>query len=355
MKSKFGLAAGIACLTACTANSPPQATPSVSIMTFNVENLFDTKDDDGKDDKTFLPLSAKQNQAHIDECMQIEVDRWRRQCLEWDWNDAALEVKLQRLAAAILQVDGGRGPDILALQEIENRDILERLRKDYLQAADYGPSILIEGQDLRGIDVAFLTRLPLAEEPVLHPLTFDESVPERRALDARGVLEASFELPDGTLLTGYSVHFPAPFHPTHMRERAYEHLNALKATLPDDQPVFAAGDFNTTSVEDDEQDMLGRFVRPSWQLAHELGCEGCMGTSYYEPRQDWSFLDMVILDEGGGWALDASSVSIPNAAPEQSRVIDSGLAPRRFEMSTASGISDHYPVLIRIEKATDRN
>ena len=353
------LAIGAACLTACTADveAPPEtespvSLSPVSIMAFNVENLFDTTDDAGKDDKTFLPLAMKQDVAHIAQCNAIEVDRWRRQCLEWDWNEAALAIKLERVANAILQVNDGRGPDIVALQEIENIGILERLRTEHLQAAGYGPAILIEGQDLRGIDVAFLSRLPLASEPVLHDLRFDDSIPKEREQDTRGVLQADFELPDGTTLTGFSVHFPAPFHPTEMREAAYRHLNALKDSLPEDRPTFAAGDFNTTSVEDADKDMLGRFVRDEWTVAHEVGCAGCLGTSYYQPRDDWSFLDMVIWSDGDGWTLDAGSVAIPKDAPEQSREIKPGiLTPRRFDMVGMSGISDHYPVLVTISRA----
>ncbi len=324
---------------------------SVSIMAFNVENLFDTVDDDGKDDKTFLPLSAKQDPTHIEACESIEVDRWRRQCLEWDWDDEVLDLKLQRVADAILQVDGGHGPDIVALQEIENLVILERLRVDYLAAAGYRPGILIEGQDLRGIDVAFLSRLPLAEEPTLHPLQFPDSIPKDREQDSRGVLQADFKLPDGDVLTGFSVHFPAPFHPTPMRRIAYGHLNQLKAALPDGRLAFAAGDFNTTSAENLTENLLGEFVRPHWTVAHEVGCRQCPGTSYYAPRQDWSFLDMVLWSGDGSWSLDTESVEIPNAANEQSRMLDTGVpAPKRFNIETLAGISDHYPVLVRIRR-----
>jgi len=65
------------------------------------------------------------------------------------------------------------------------------------------------------------TETELAGEPVLH--TFD--VPEfpDRAGDTRGVLQADFELPGGAILTGFAVHFPAPYHPTPMRIAAYEH------------------------------------------------------------------------------------------------------------------------------------
>jgi len=344
-------------LVACDRNdaeepaTAPANVPRVSIMTFNVENLFDNVDDPGKNDLTYLPLSAKQSDEHKAVCGEIEVDRWRDQCLNWDWSDAIIEQKLAVVARAILQVDDGRGPDIVALQEVENLGILERLRNEHLIAAGYDPAILIEGHDLRGIDVAFLTRLPLAEPPTLHRINFGDAE-EERVVDTRGILEATFTLPDGSLLTGYAVHFPAPFHPTEMREAAYRHLNGLRSALPADRPAFAAGDFNTTSVEDRDKAMLERFVRPAWIVAHEVGCQGCPGTSYYARRDDWSFLDMILWSpandsgENATWALRADSVRIANRATGQVRADGT---PWRFEMPGGEGVSDHWPVVVVIE------
>ena len=201
-------------------SSPPTAesTQQITIMTFNVENLFDTNDDAGKDDKAYLPLEHKSDPDHIASCNTIEVDRWRRECLELDWSEDALDFKLRQLARAIQQVGDGAGPDVIAFQEVENAGVLTRLSRDYLPDSGYGDANLIEGRDLRGIDVAFLSRLPLVGEPKLH--AFDASAFPNRADDTRGVLEATFELPDGNRLTGFSVHFPAPFHPIEMRELA---------------------------------------------------------------------------------------------------------------------------------------
>ena len=262
-------------------------------MTFNVENLFDNIPDAGKNDETYLALGNKQTDEHKSACATIPVDRWRDQCLNWDWSDAIVERKLAAVAAAILQVNDGKGADIIALQEVENILILERLRTEYLGEANYLPAILLEGNDLRGIDVAFLSKLPLADAAVLHDIEFAAEFADRVA-DTRGILEATFTLPDGSLLTGFSVHFPAPFHPTAMRESAYRRLNELRAALPDGRMAFAGGDFNTTSREDGEENMLERFARPYWSVVHELGCSGCKGTQYYAPDDSWSFLDMIL-------------------------------------------------------------
>ena len=348
-------------LAVTAACGPPPATDDagdatpVTIMTFNVENLFDTRDDAGKDDRTYLPLAMKQTAEHKGACAKVEVPHWREQCLDWDWNEDILERKLAVLAEAILQVNDGRGPDILALQEVENRSILERLRTEYLSGSGYRPSILIEGDDNRGIDVAFLSKLELDARPRLHRIPFDRAEPARVA-DTRGILEASFVLPDGSLLTGYAVHFPAPFHPTEMRVTAYELLARLLAGLPADRPAFAAGDFNTTSEEDRKQAMLDRYARPHWIIVHEQDCKDsrgdCRGSSYYARDDTWSFLDMILWapawDRGAHatWDLRENSVRIANAYSRQLR--DNG-TPARFTLPEAEGVSDHWPLHFTIE------
>ena len=313
----------------------------VSIMTFNVENLFDTTHDPGKNDETYLPASQKTGSAHVDKCTEISVRRWREQCLYWDWSEAVLDRKLDAVAKAIKQVNDGQGPDIIALQEVENAGILERLRLDYLKGLGYQPAVLLEGKDKRGIDVAFLSKFP-ATDATLHPITFPTAL-KARAGDTRPILEATFQLPSGLSLTGFSVHFPAPYHPTEMREVAYTRLNTLVASLPKDRAFFAAGDFNTTREENIKKNMLARWVRPTWQVAHDL-CEACPGTSYYPPKDDWSFLDMVLWGKTSGWTVTRSFLA--NRSSEQ--MTPKG-TPKRFQLPEGSGVSDHWPLVMVVE------
>lgn len=327
----------------CAALPPPA---DVTIMTFNVQNLFDTVDDPGKDDKAYLPIEQKSNPAHIAACNEIEVESWRRECLELDWDDDLLARKLAVIADTIRQVDGG--PDIIAFQEVEHGALLERLRHEYLVELGYGPAVLVEGDDLRGIDTGFLSKLPLDGPAILHPLHFPDH-PEREG-DTRGVLEATFILPDGSRLTGFAVHFPAPFHPTGMRERAYEQLNALRDAVPAANAVFAAGDFNTTRSEVDTTGILDRWVRPSWTIGHDTGCGDCRGTYYYARDDSWSFLDMILFSPARSgnatWGIRADSVRVANARLAQ-RTPDG--APARFEPARGTGVSDHWPLLLSIE------
>jgi len=340
----------LASLAACTPEAPAteSGTTSVTVMTFNVQNLFDNLDDPGKDDKAYLPLEAKQNESHITACNEIEVDSWREECLHLDWSDAAIDHKLDVLAATIRQVNGGAGADIITLQEIENASILDRLRSEKLGDLGYRPAILVEGSDARGIDVAILSRLALAADPILNPLTLAE-FPERKG-DTRGVLQASFALPDGSTLTAFSVHFPAPFHPTPMRIAAYEHLASLLAELPDDHHAFAGGDFNTTSKEDEREGLLDAYARPHWTIAHDIGCGGCNGSYYYYGDDTWSYLDMILFAPARGGKTTAQirgeSVAIANASPPQ--VSENG-TPERFRSDKGTGVSDHWPMIATIE------
>ena len=347
--SRLAIAIAVVALVACSdRESTPAVTTSVTVMTFNAQNLFDNVDDPGKDDKAYLPIEAKQDESHIAACNEIEVDSWRNECLNLDWSDAAIERKLTLLANSIKQVNGGSGADIIAFQEVENEAILNRLANEFLGDLGYQPAVLVEGTDTRGIDVAILSKLPMVGDAILHPLVIPDY--PKRSGDTRGVLQATFELADGSRLTAFSVHFPAPFHPTPMRVAAYEHLNQLLADLPDDHHAFAAGDFNTTSTEDEREGLLDRYARPRWTIAHDVGCDDCPGTYFYAPDSNWSFLDMILFAPARGANTTAQirgdSVQIANDYTEQST--DDGM-PLRHNSEKGVGVSDHWPMIATIE------
>ena len=53
----------------------------ISIMSYNLNNLFDAQDDVGKDDKAYLPIEFKNNDDHIMGCLQVNNSKWRNECL----------------------------------------------------------------------------------------------------------------------------------------------------------------------------------------------------------------------------------------------------------------------------------
>ena len=99
---------------------------SFSVMTFNVENLFDTQDDYKKDDKAFLPLAKKQLNKHKQSCNRIRVKVWKDECLYLDWSEPVKDAKLNNILNLIIAYEGS-GPDVIVFQEIENNNILQQL------------------------------------------------------------------------------------------------------------------------------------------------------------------------------------------------------------------------------------
>lgn len=97
----------------------------VTIATFNLHNFFDGDNDPDKDD--LVPKAS-------------EVDE-----------------KVSQVGAALRRLDA----DVVALQEIENRPLLDRLVKEELAQQGYDHVHLQPGNDPRGINVALLSRFPV--------------------------------------------------------------------------------------------------------------------------------------------------------------------------------------------------
>ncbi len=322
----------------------------ISIMTFNVENLFDARHDSGKYDYTYLPKELKNTRKHKEYCDTLKSPKWRRECMELDWTEQAVDSKCRNVAGTILKAGEGNPPDLVVLDEVENLAVLSRLNRALPKGKRYPLLILIEGRDARGIDIAFMTKLELVSGPKLHNIRF-RGASEDRKKDTRGILEAVFKLPDGTEMTVFGVHMPAPFHPTKMRRQALNYLNRLKLSLPKGTPVIAAGDFNITAEEDRTKKLTDRYLRAHWIVANDFLPSFVKGTHYYAPKKSWSFLDKILLSkyfETGKWRLDKNSVRVVSTFEGQ---IDDKGHPVSFDPASGRGVSDHLPLYIEIMKA----
>ncbi|MFQ3579780.1 MAG: endonuclease [Bacteroidales bacterium] len=102
------------------------------IMSYNVENLFDTIDDPVKQDEEFLPSGPK------------------------FWNEKKITKKLFDIYKVIMAVGEGGLPAIVGFCEIENRNVLNQLiYRTPLYSLGYR-IIHYESPDTRGVDVAIL-------------------------------------------------------------------------------------------------------------------------------------------------------------------------------------------------------
>ena len=305
-----------------------------SVMTMNVENLFDTKDDYGKDDKAFLPLSKKSSQNHINSCQRIRVNKWKNECLFLDWNDEAKNAKLQNIVKTITLYDDV-GPDIIFFQEVENKNILKQL---FLLLSTYGYVDFdsIEGNDYRGIDNAYLSKYKI-QKTKQHKIIFS---PEFSTKDTRPILEAVIDF-NGKPIHFYNVHFPAPYNPIGMRKDAFNTLK--KVTSSHSNAVIALGDFNVTSFEADNNKTFTSLDK-DWDISHIAGCSNCSGSHYYRRDDNWSFLDVIIIKENRGISFKNESINVLKTNISTNKEGK----PLSFNMNNGEGVSDHLPVIATI-------
>jgi hypothetical protein len=321
--------------------------PSISIMTYNVENLFDNKKDFGKDDETYLPLAEKKRTKVIRNCASMRNGFYRSECEKLDWNDETLARKLDAVAKVIGSYNDGRGADIVLLQEVENENVLKMLREK-LPKSDYKSLILIEGEDNRGIDVAILSRFEQGEPAKLHPIDLSRAGSGK----TRGILQANLKLPNGSQAAVLSVHFPSQANPREERILAFETLNKVASeAMTKFDVVVAGGDFNVSASEEGE--LFRGMAAGKWDISHHIGCHTCLGSHYYGKDRSWSFLDAIMLarkepgnSAGIQWKIDRESVQIWNQVPGQ---IDDERRPRRFNAGDETqGFTDHLPVVLHV-------
>ena len=307
----------------------------LSVMTLNVDNLFDTYDDKNKDDKAYLPIELKQSKSHINSCNKIPVKTWKNECLFLDWDEETKDRKLQNIVKEIISYNE-TGPDILALQEIENNNILAELF-NLLLPYGYIDSKLIEGRDYRGIDTALVTKFKISDSK-LHYIKFSG---EFEGKDTRPILEASLNI-NGKTLKVYNVHFPSGFHDVSMR---IDSLNTLSQLLKNHTyPSIALGDFNVNSKEDNRLNIYRS--QNDWDVAHLIGCKGCKGSYYYNYGKSWDFLDTIFMSRNRGISFIPGSIDIVRT--NRNSYSDSG-KPKNFNPIQGFGVSDHLPMVAKFK------
>ena len=103
---------------------------SLRIVSYNVENLFDTKHDTLKNDSSFLP----EGMHH--------------------WTYRRYQTKIDRIAQVLVNIGGWESVPLVGLCEVENarclRNLCYKLRRFHYKYVHY------ESPDERGVDVALL-------------------------------------------------------------------------------------------------------------------------------------------------------------------------------------------------------
>lgn len=363
--SLIGVFLGLAIwITGCTTAEKKDANPfattapsnRISLMSYNVENFFDNIHDENRVDFTFLPLSEKRTSKEAQNYCASQSGYRKVECQELNWDEAAVQKKIRHISSGILQVYG-KGPDMLILVEVENLRILKRLNEEGLKAAGYQTVVLIEGDDMRGIDVGFLSRFPLAGEPKLHHVVYSPPKdPSRVPYGTRGILQVPVKLPSGKVLNVFGLHFPSQGNPHQERQDAMNALLKAIRELPPGAAWAIGGDWNIIYHENRETGIFDNNISSIGGLvSHKIGCKSCKGTHNF--KGVWDFLDILVFSpnladaNATGYKVDPESIQTPHYSPLQ---LDRSGRPNRWDLKSDVGISDHLPIYAEFveEKST---
>jgi endonuclease/exonuclease/phosphatase family metal-dependent hydrolase len=311
----------------------PTGRPGEFLFCFwNVENLFDDRDD---------PLARSPDK---------EFDDW------FATDTAARRLKLDRLSEALLTLNGGKGPDILAVAEVEGPRAVE-LVKEALNAKLSDPALHYtdllakEIRSGRHICTAILVRPPLIAG---RAQLLDKRL---RVLEGRVVF-------DGRELVVVASHWTSRVSDddgagrTKYADLIYGRYRAMARSNPDVN-FLVCGDFNDdptdASVTDHlhavgDREQVRQATDPHLLLNLMAGKKPAeFGTLYHS---GWHVFDQIAVSRGllddVGWTCDPDSVSVLNTLVMPKNRLR---RPWRFgnERDKAPrGYSDHFPVTVRL-------
>ncbi len=295
-----------------------------TVLSYNVENLFDTKKDEGKNDWTFLPSNFK---GKKEECNKIGYWRYKEACHKINWTESALKLKIKQIKKYVESIQPK--PQFIGLSEIENEQVVKMLATEL----GYSGYQVSNSPDKRGIDVALLynetegLKFTKKREITLKDKYFKKK-------PTRNILEVEFNLVKKDKLTIFVNHWPSLGNPTSTRIVAAKALKKrmLKLNKTKGHYLIALGDFNTIPENNPRpfEDVLlhnsaifdiGELFMNDKKIDRSLKKAMPLGTYFYAPKMTWNMLDRIFvnrrLNDGKGLDLVRSSYRIH--APRFSR------------------------------------
>lgn len=317
-------------------NSKPEL---YSVAFYNLENLFDTIHDSGKNDFEYLPTDAKK------------------------WNTEKYMAKLRNMSKVLSELSRDKVPDgpvVIGVSEVENRRVLDDLLKQPALAPTGYKVIHYEGPDKRGIDCALLYN-PKQFVPLSHKLVLSEPFEGDTVHLTRGFL-----IVNGTL-AGDNVcfivnHWPSRGAIDPVRVHAARQVKVLADSLRRTNrklKLIIMGDLNddpmdrslaTLGAKKYQQEVKkGDFYNPWWETLEDKG----VGTLLY--RGKWNLFDQIVLSSTllnakKGLTYDHNEVFMREYLFQQDGNYK-GSPLRTFGGKVwLNGYSDHLPTIIYLKR-----
>lgn len=226
-------------------NAKPKTEGSIRLASYNIENLFDDKDDPS--------LSGDQE----------------------DKDETKPDAHKRAVAAAIKRIDA----DVVALEEIESYDALVEFRDQYLSGLAYDHVVSVDAGDERGIENAVISRFPISDPKNWVGKELEGEHPDKDGNRPnawfgkpmtfhRSPLRVTIDIPAEKSTTGkpyaltlFVVHHKSGSNFNYWREAEAKGTLDLISEFTKDAPdanVIVLGDFNAQTQDDSVREYLKR-------------------------------------------------------------------------------------------------
>jgi predicted extracellular nuclease len=298
---------------------------SFQVAFYNVENLFDTVHTSYKDDYEFSPTGKRH------------------------WITEKYWLKQHHISRVILGIGNWKGPDVIGLCEVENKQVLSDLtKKTNLKGYNY---IHHESDDLRGIDVAFLYKKesfnPLFDTVIKIDLG-KNSRPTRDILYVKGVTKAEDTL--HFFVNHWSSRWGGQTESEGKRLRAaitlHNSLERLRDTISGAK-IIVMGDFNDTPSDKSlERELVSKSENKLVNLSKSA--EGVLGTIKYQHQ--WTIFDQIIVSVNLRQDSHDFTIYHPDWLKTEDVIYGGESLFRSFKgFEFIGGYSDHFPVFFYLE------
>ncbi len=322
--------------------SPISAQYTFRIMSYNVENLFDTLDNPEKEDDEFLPSGNRY------------------------WTQGRYYHKLRQIAKAITAAGEWSTPALIGLCEVENDSVLHDLtHRTPLRAQAYR-YIITKGPDPRGINVALLYQRDqfkyLQHESI--PILFTR----KKHKMTRDILHVWGKIITGDTIDVFICHFPSRYGGEKESEQdRYDAAQTLRISCDSicktraTPLILIMGDFNDTPQDKSILEIFKAYPynpaslnpesRPN--LFYDLFFSSKNNQSSHKYQGEWRQLDHIIVNQN---LIKPNSPMrlMPNSArifsPPFLLIKDKtwrGFRPFRtyYGFKYEGGFSDHLPLI----------
>lgn len=303
------------------------------------------------------------------------------------WTQALFDIKIDQLVSILRQMNGGQGPDILGVCEVENAFVLQQLTTKLnwqFNNRNYTVVHADATRDHRGIDTAFV--FDSARYAVDPETIFSHFVMRRTG--TRDITQVTFTTQQGNDLIALCNHWPSrsggSYESRGYRMTAGETLSYWHERICEERgndiPIIAMGDFNDDPFDESLQlyaratrergdveraQTAVRFYNLAWRYLSQWGQDHngnaklVHGTLYF--KGNGNVFDQLLVSKG--LLIHNSPITVIEYTARVElfpEMVDHRVAqgPVRYGLSkgdaaknvNTAGFSDHFPVSVVLQE-----